>query len=115
MWIYRGSAVGASWVMILGAMAATISAEAVGEDAVGMHSDQVPGLGAVIRLAIVISAVPAGAVRGLRDVSDCGQRDLGQGPRFVAPLLRTAFIAVASVIATAATLLASGHILETVV
>jgi NCS1 family nucleobase:cation symporter-1 len=113
-WTYLGSAVGASWVMILGAMAATISAEAVGEDAVGMLSNQVPGLSSVILLAIVIGAVPAGAYGAygmyLTAVSAISVKGHGSSTA----LVRTVFIVVAGVIATAATLLASGHILETV-
>jgi NCS1 family nucleobase:cation symporter-1 len=114
MWTYLGSVVGATWVMILGAMAATISAEAVGEDAVGMLSNQVPGLSSVILLAIVIGAVPAGAYGAygmyLTAVSAISVKGHGSSTA----LVRTVFIVVTGVIATVATLLASGHILETV-
>jgi NCS1 family nucleobase:cation symporter-1 len=114
MWTYLGSVVGASWVMILGAMAATISAEAVGEDSVGMLSGQVPGLSSVILLAIVIGAVPAGAYGAygmyLTAVSAISVKGHGSSTA----LVRTVFIVVTGVIATVATLLASGHILETV-
>ncbi|MGW4099833.1 purine-cytosine permease family protein [Mycobacterium sp. NPDC004974] len=114
LWTYLGSAVGASWVMILGAMAATISAEAVGEDAVGMLSDQVPGLSSVILLAIIIGAVPAGAYGAygmyLTAISAISVKGHGSSTA----LVRTVFIVVAGVIATAATLLASGDVLETV-
>jgi NCS1 family nucleobase:cation symporter-1 len=114
MWTYLGSVVGASWVMILGAIAATISAEAVGEDAVGMLSNQVPGLSSVILLAIVIGAVPAGAYGAygmyLTAVSAISVKGHGSSTA----LVRTVFIVVTGAIATVATLLASGHILETV-
>jgi NCS1 family nucleobase:cation symporter-1 len=100
--------------MILGAMAATISAEAVGEDAVGMLSNQVPGLSSVVLLAIVISAVPAGAYGAygmyLTAVSAISVKGYGSSTA----LVRTVFIVVTGAIATVATLLASGHILETV-
>ncbi|WP_162464784.1 MULTISPECIES: cytosine permease [unclassified Mycolicibacterium] len=114
MWTYLGSAIGASWVMVLGAMAATISAEAVGKDAVGMLSAQVPGLSSVILLAIVIGAVPAGAYGAygmyLTAISAISVKGHGSSTA----LVRTVFIVVAGVVATIATLLASGNILETV-
>lgn len=114
LWTYLGSAVGASWVMILGAMAATISAEAVGEDAVGMLSAQIPGWSSAILLAIIIGAVPAGAYGAygmyLTAISVISVKGHGSSTA----LIRTGFIVATGVIATVATLLASGHILETV-
>ncbi|GAB3981659.1 cytosine permease [Actinoallomurus acanthiterrae] len=114
LWTYAGSALGASWVMILGALAATISAQKVGDDAIGMLSHQVPGLGSGILLAIVIGIIPAGVYGNygmyLTAMSAISARGHGSANARV----RTVFILVTSVLVTAATLLAKGHILTTV-
>jgi nucleobase:cation symporter-1, NCS1 family len=78
-------------------MAATISAEAVGEDAVGMLSNQVPGLSSVILLAIVIGAVPAGAY-GAYGMYPSGAVDSPSGMRPTASkrLVRSAPVSVSA-------------------
>jgi NCS1 family nucleobase:cation symporter-1 len=113
LWTYAGSALGSSWVMILGAFAATISAEAVGDDAIGMLSRQIPALSSAILLAIVIGIVPAGVYGyyGMYLTAISAFSAKGHGS---ATPLRAVFIVVSAALTIAATLLASGHILSTV-
>lgn len=114
LWTYAGSALGASWVMILGALAAAISVNQVSGDSVGMLSHQVSGLSSVILLAIVVGAVPAGVYGnyGMYLTAISAVSVKGHGPSNAR--VRTAFIVITTALTTAATLLASGHILTTV-
>ncbi|MFI6603553.1 purine-cytosine permease family protein [Nonomuraea sp. NPDC050536] len=114
LWTYAGSALGASWVMILGALAATISAQQVGDDAIGMLSHLVPGLGPVILLAILIGVVPAGAYGYYGMYLSAMSAISAKGHGAANARVRTVFILLTSVLVTAGILLANGHILTTV-
>lgn len=114
LWTYAGSALGSSWVMILGAFAATISAQAVGDDAIGMLSHQIPGLSSAILLAIIIGIVPAGVYGYYGMYLTAISAVSAKGHGSATPLVRTAFIIASAALTIAATLLASGHILNTV-
>ncbi|MEV0399281.1 cytosine permease [Actinoallomurus sp. NPDC050550] len=114
LWTYAGSALGASWVMILGAMAATIGARQVGDDAIGMLSHQVPGLGSGILLAIIIGIIPAGVYGNYGMYLTAMSAISARGHGAANARVRTVFILVTSVLVTVATLLAKGHILTTV-
>ncbi|WP_214318615.1 purine-cytosine permease family protein [Nonomuraea sediminis] len=114
LWTYAGSALGASWVMILGALAATISAQQVGDDAIGMLSHLVPGLGPVILLAILIGVVPAGAYGYYGMYLTAMSAISAKGHGAANARVRTVFILITSVLVTAGILLANGHILTTV-
>lgn len=114
LWTYAGSALGSSWVMILGAFAATISAKAVGNDAVGMLGQQIPSLSSAILLAIVIGIVPAGAYGYYGMYLTAISAFSAKGHGSATPLVRAVFIVVSAALTIAATLLASGHILSAV-
>ncbi|MCX4538002.1 cytosine permease [Streptomyces sp. NBC_01669] len=114
LWTYAGSALGSSWVMILGAFAATISAEAVGDDAIGMLSRQIPALSSAILLAIVIGIVPAGVYGYYGMYLTAISAFSAKGHGSATPLVRAVFIVVSATLTIAATLMASGHILSTV-
>ncbi|HWU32221.1 MAG TPA: cytosine permease, partial [Marmoricola sp.] len=114
LWTYAGSALGSSWVMILGAFAAVISAQAVGTDAVGMLSQQIPSFSSAILLAIVIGVVPAGVYGYYGMYLTAISAISAKGHGSATPLVRTVFIIVSAVITIAATLTASGRILNTV-
>lgn len=113
-WTYAGSVIGATWVMGLGAVGAAISAEAMGADAIGFLSAQIPGLGGVVLVALLVSVVPAGAYGAygayLTSLSVVSARGTGRAT----PMVRTLFIAVFSVLTALVTIAASGNILHTV-
>ncbi|MFF1360219.1 purine-cytosine permease family protein [Streptomyces sp. NPDC058297] len=114
LWTYAGSALGSSWVMILGAFAATISAKAVGDDTIGMLGQQIPGLSSAILLAIVIGIVPAGVYGYYGMYLTAISAFSAKGHGSATPLVRAVFIVVSAALTIAATLMASGHILSTV-
>lgn len=113
-WTYAGSVVGGSWVMILGAVGATVSAQAMGSDSIGFLSGLVPAVGGVILLALLISALPAGAYGAygayLTFISAVSARGNGRAT----PMVRTIFSIVFTIVVTAVTIAANGDILATV-
>lgn len=114
LWTYVGSALGASWVMILGALAAAISAQEVGDDAIGMLSHQVPGLSSVILLAILIGVIPAGVYGNYGMYLTAMSAISAKGHGSANARVRTVFIIVTAALVATAILLAKGHILTTV-
>ncbi|MGO4105721.1 cytosine permease [Leifsonia sp. YAF41] len=113
-WTYVGSTLGASWVMILGALAASISAENMGEDAIGFLSGLVPGLSGVILFALLISVIPAGANGAYGAYLSFISAVSAEGNGRATPRVRTIFVIVFSVIVSTITIAANGDILGTV-
>ena len=113
-WTYLGSALGGSWVMILGAVGATIGAQAIGDDAIGFLSGQMPVIGGVIILALLIGAVPAGAYGAYGTYLTALTAVSARGSSRAAGWSRTLFIAVFTAVTCVVTIAASGNILATV-
>ena len=113
-WTYLGSALGGSWVMILGAIGASINAEKMGTDSITFLSGLVPGIGGLILLALLIGAVPAGAYGAygayLTALSAVSARGNGRSN----PVVRTVFVVVFTAVTAAATIAVNGDILATV-
>lgn len=113
-WTYVGSAIGGSWVMILGAIAAAISAKSMESDAIGFLSGLVPAIGGLVLFALLISAIPAGAYGAygafLTSLSAVSARGNGRAT----PLVRTIFVIVFSAVTAIAAIAANGDVLGTV-
>ncbi|MEW2161240.1 cytosine permease [Streptomyces sp. NPDC007189] len=60
-WTYLGAAVGGSWVMVIGAFAAVIGANALGKDSIGFLAHQFPAISPLLVAALIIGGVPGSA------------------------------------------------------
>ncbi|MFF9483184.1 purine-cytosine permease family protein [Streptomyces sp. NPDC014733] len=114
VWTYAGAALGSIWVMVLGAVAATVSAGAVASDAIGMLGDQIPGMGSLILIALLFGTIPAAAYGNygmfLTAISAVSEKGHGRST----PMVRTAFILATGTLIVAVTLLSGGEIQHTV-
>ncbi|MET3953252.1 NCS1 family nucleobase:cation symporter-1 [Rhodococcus sp. OAS809] len=114
IWTYAGAVLGATWVMVLGAVAATISSAQVAGDAIGMLSDQVPGVSWVILIALLVGTVPAGAFGTYGMFLTALSAVSAKGHNRAAPRVRAVFILLASTVIAFAVVLADGQIQHTV-
>jgi NCS1 family nucleobase:cation symporter-1 len=114
LWTYVGSVIGASWVMILGAVGATIAEKAIGADSIGYLSGLIPAISVIVLFALLIGSIPAGAYGAygafLTAISAVSARGIGKAT----PRVRTIFIIVFTAITTPVAIAANGHILATV-
>jgi nucleobase:cation symporter-1, NCS1 family len=113
-WTYLGSAIGGTWVMILGAIGATIAAKAMGADAMGYLSGLIPAIASIVLLALLIGGVPAGAYGAygayLTTVSAVSARGGGHST----PWARAIFVIVFTAVVTPISIAANGNVLATV-
>jgi NCS1 family nucleobase:cation symporter-1 len=111
---YLGSALGASFAMMIGAFAVFVAGDAFGAGAVGFLSGRFPGLEGLLIIALLLSIVPAGAegpygafLTGLAAASERGVS------RADTPAVRAAFVTVFTIVATVIAVAASEDLLAT--
>ncbi|MFH8836898.1 purine-cytosine permease family protein [Streptomyces sp. NPDC017868] len=104
-WTYLGAAVGGSWVMIIGAMAAVIGADALGQDAIGFLAHQFPAVSWLLAAALIIGGVPGSAqspygafLTALSAVSPRGRTNAGPRARMVFTVVFTAVTTVLAIL-----------------
>ncbi|RAG83101.1 cytosine permease [Streptacidiphilus pinicola] len=102
-WTYLGAAVGGSWVMVIGAFAAVIGADALGQDSIGFLAHQFPALSWLLVAALIVGGVPGSAqspygafLAALSAVSPRGRTNAGPRAR---ALFTIAFTAITTVLA----------------
>ncbi len=96
-WTYLGAAVGGSWIMVIGAFAAVIGGNALGEDSIGFLAHQFPAVSWLLVAALIIGGVPGSAqspygafLTALSAVSPRGRTNAGPRARAVFALAFTA-------------------------
>ena len=111
-WTYLGAAVGGSWVMVIGAFAAVVGGDALGNDAIGFLAHQFPDVSWLLVAALVLGGVPGSAqspygafLTALAGVSPSGRS--GASPR-ARSLFALGFTAVTTVLA----ILVSSHTMD---
>jgi NCS1 family nucleobase:cation symporter-1 len=114
LWTYVGSVIGASWVMILGAIGATIAEKAIGADSIGYLSGLVPAIGVIVLFALIIGSIPAGAYGAYGAFLTAISAVSAQGIGKATPTVRVIFVIIFTAITTPIAILANGHILATV-
>jgi NCS1 family nucleobase:cation symporter-1 len=102
-WTYLGAAVGGSWVMVIGAFAAVVGGDALGNDAIGFLAHQFPAVSWLLVAALVLGGVPGSAqspygafLTALAGVSPTGRAGAGPGAR---TLFALGFTTVTTVLA----------------
>jgi len=111
-WTYLGAAVGGSWVMIIGAFAAIIGGDALGNDSIGFLAHQFPSISWLLVAALIIGGVPGAAqspygafLTALGGFSSDGRSSPG-------PRARTIFAAVFLAATSILAILAGSHTME---
>lgn len=113
-WTYLGSAVGGSWVMIIGAFAAAVSSSALNADPIGFLGHRFPLITGLMIPALLLGLVPAGAEGPYSAFLTCVSGISARG-RLRSPVMgRALFIVGFTVIATALAITASSNVLGTV-
>ncbi|MBF9069290.1 purine-cytosine permease family protein [Streptacidiphilus fuscans] len=111
-WTYLGAAVGGSWVMVIGAFAAVVGGDALGNDSIGFLAHQFPAVSWLLVAALILGGVPGSAqspygafLTALTAISPTGR--VGAGPR-ARMLFAVCFVSVTTVLA----ILADSHTMD---
>jgi NCS1 family nucleobase:cation symporter-1 len=111
-WTYLGAAVGGSWVMVIGAFAAIVGGDALGNDSIGFLAHQFPAVSGLLVAALILGGIPGSAqspygafLTALSGVSPTGRAK-------AAPRARTLFTVGFTSVTTVLALLAGSHTMD---
>ncbi|MYR89027.1 cytosine permease [Streptomyces sp. SID685] len=111
-WTYLGAAVGGSWVMVIGAFAAVVGGDALGDNSIGFLAHRFPAVSGLLVAALVLGGIPGSAqspygafLTALSGVSPTGRAK-------AAPRARTLFIVAFTAVTTVFALLAGAHTMD---
>ncbi|MGH3068117.1 MAG: purine-cytosine permease family protein [Streptosporangiaceae bacterium] len=110
---YIGSALGATVVMVIGALAAAISSTGIDTDAIGFLGHRFPAISALIIIALLLGLVPAGAEGPYGAFLTAWSAVSASGKARSIPLIRTAFVTAFTAVATLLAILAGANVLST--
>lgn len=113
-WTYLGSALGGSWIMIVGAFAAAVSSSALNADPIGFLSQRFPLIAWLMVPALLLGLVPAGAGGPYSAYLTCVSGISARGTLRFPILGRAAFTIAFTVIVTVLAITASSNVLGTV-
>jgi NCS1 family nucleobase:cation symporter-1 len=113
-WTYIGSAVGGSWIMIVGAFAAAVSSSTLNADPIGFLGHRFPVIAALMIPALLLGLVPAGAEGPYSAFLTCVSGISPKG-KLRAPVLgRALFIIAFTIVVTGLAIKLSANVLGTV-
>ncbi|MFF5287388.1 purine-cytosine permease family protein [Streptomyces sp. NPDC013171] len=111
-WTYLGAAVGGSWVMVIGALAAVVGGDALGNDSIGFLAHQFPAVSGLLAAALFLGGIPGSAqspygafLTALSGVSPTGRAK-------AAPRTRTLFTVGFTTVTTLLALLVGSNTME---
>ena len=110
---YAGSALGATIVMVIGALAAAVSSTGVNTDAIGFLGHRFPAISSLIILALLLGLIPAGAEGPYGAFLTAFSAVSASGKARSIPLIRAAFVTAFTVVATLLAILAGANVLST--
>jgi NCS1 family nucleobase:cation symporter-1 len=113
-WTYLGSAVGAIFVMIVGAFGAAVSSSALNADPIGFLAHRFPLMSALMIPALLLGLVPAGAEGPYSAFLTCVSGISPKGKLRSPVMGRAVFIIGFTIIVTVLAITASSNVLGTV-